>query len=179
MRPASAYAADMEVIDAIRTRRTVKSYRPEPVPRDVLERILEVARGAPNHRPTEPWRFRVLGAEAQSRLKVAAGGGAEKLERAPTLVVASFVPSVLPLHAHEDEQAAACAVYAVLLAARGEGLASYWRTPGVLRSDEGRVAVGIPEEERILGLLHFGEPEGELPEAPERGPLEHFVTFLD
>ncbi len=171
--------AGMDVIDAIRTRRTVKSYRPEPVPRDVLERILEVARWAPNHRQTEPWRFRVLGAEAQSRLKVAAGGGAEKLERAPTLVVASFVPSVLPLHAHEDEQAAACAVYAVLLAARGEGLASYWRTPGVLRSEEGRAAVGIPEGEQILGLLHFGEPEGELPEPPERGPLEHFVTFLD
>lgn len=171
----------MEVLDAIRTRRTVKSYRPEPVPRDMLERILEVARWAPNHRQTEPWRFRVLGAEAQQRLKQAAGGAeaAVKLERAPTLVVATFVPSVLPLHAHEDEQAAACAVYAVLLAARGEGLASYWRTPGVLRTDAGREALGIPAEEQVLGLLHFGEPEGELPEPPERGPLEHYVTFLD
>jgi nitroreductase len=169
----------MDVFDAIRTRRTVKSYRPEPVPRDVLERVLEAARWAPNHRQTEPWRFRVLGAEAQSRLKQAAGGGADKLERAPTLVVASFVPSVLPLHAHEDEQAAACAVYAVLLAARAEGLASYWRTPGVLRSEEGRAAVGLDEGEQVLGLLHFGEPEGEIPEAPERGPLEHFVTWLD
>lgn len=169
----------MDVLDAIRTRRTVKQYRPEPVARDVLERILEVARWAPNHRQTEPWRFRVLGANAQSRLKVAAGGGAEKLERAPTLVVASFAPSVLPLHAHEDEQAAACAVYAVLLAARAEGLASYWRTPGVLRTPEGRTAVGIPEQEQVLGLLHFGEPEGELPEPPERGPLEHYVTWLD
>lgn len=169
----------MEVLDAIRTRRTVKSYRPEPVPREVLERILEVARWAPNHRQTEPWRFRVLGSQAQDRLKVAAGGGADKLERAPTLVVASFVPSVLPLHAHEDEQAAACAIYAVLLAARAEGLASYWRTPGVLRTDEGRAAVGIPDEEQVLGLLHFGKPDGDMPEAPERGPLEHFVTFLD
>lgn len=169
----------MEILDAIRTRRTVKSYRPEPVPRDVLERVLEAARWAPNHRQTEPWRFRVLGGEAQSRLKQAAGGGGDKLERAPTLVVASFVPSVLSLHAHEDEQAAACAVYAVLLAARGEGLASYWRTPGILRTDEGRAAVGLPEGEQVLGLLHFGEPEGELPEAPVRGPLEHFVTWLD
>jgi nitroreductase len=169
----------MDVFDAIRTRRTVKSYRPEPVPHDVLERVLEAARWAPNHRQTEPWRFRVLGAEAQSRLKQAAGGGADKLERAPTLVVASFIPSVLPLHAHEDEQAAACAVYAVLLAARAEGLASYWRTPGVLRSDEGRAAVGLDEGEQVLGLLHFGEPEGEVPDAPERGPLEHFVTWLD
>lgn len=169
----------MDVLDAIRTRRTVKSYRPEPVPRDVLERILEVARWAPNHRQTEPWRFRVLGPQAQSRLKVAAGGGAEKLERAPTLVIASFVPSVLPLHAHEDEQAAACAVYAVLLAARAEGLASYWRTPGVLRTEEGRAAVDIPDGERILGLLHFGEPEGDLPEPPERSDLSDYVTFLD
>lgn len=169
----------MDVLDAIRTRRTVKSYRPEPVPRDVLERILEVARWAPNHRQTEPWRFRVLGPAAQSRLKVAAGGGAEKLERAPTLVVASFVPSVIPLHAHEDEQAAACAVYAVLLAARGEGLASYWRTPGVLRTDEGRAAIGIPENEEILGLLHFGEPDGDLPAPPDRGELDDYVTFLD
>lgn len=169
----------MDVLDAIRTRRTVKSYRPEPVPREMLERILEVARWAPNHRQTEPWRFHVLGSGAQSRLKQAAGGGAEKLERAPTLVVASFVPSVLPLHAHEDEQAAACAVYAVLLAARAEGLASYWRTPGVLRTDEGRAAIDLPANEHVLGLLHFGEPEGDMPEAPERGPLEHFVRFLD
>jgi nitroreductase len=169
----------MDVLDAIRTRRTVKHYRPEPVPSDVLERILEVARWAPNHRQTEPWRFRVLGSQAQSRLKQAAGGGAEKLERAPTLVVASFVPSVLPLHAHEDEQAAACAVYAVLLAARAEGLASYWRTPGVLRTDEGRAAVGLGENERVLGLLHFGEPDGELPEPPQRHDLDSYVTFLD
>lgn len=169
----------MDVLDAIRTRRTVKSYRPEPVPREMLERILEVARWAPNHRQTEPWRFRVLGAEAQSKLKQAAGGGAEKLERAPTLVVASFVPSVLPLHAHEDEQAAACAIYAVLLAARAEGLASYWRTPGVLRTPEGRAAVGLPASEQSLGLLHFGEAEGDVPEAPERGSLDAYVTFLD
>jgi nitroreductase len=169
----------MDVIDAIRTRRTVKSYRPEPVPRAQLERILEAARWAPNHRRTEPWRFRVLGPEAQSRLKVAAGGGAEKLERAPTLVVASFVPSVLPLHAHEDEQAAACAVYAVLLAARAEGLASYWRTPGVLRTDAGRAAVDLGDQEQVLGLLHFGEPDGDLPEPPEREALDQYVTFLD
>ena len=169
----------MEVLDAIRSRRTVKSYRPDPVPRDVLERILEAARWAPNHRQTQPWRFRVLGAAAQSRLKQAAGAGAEKLERAPTLVIAAYVPSVLPLHAAEDEQSAACAVYAVLLAARGEGLASYWRTPGVLRTAEGRAAVFLPESERVLGLLHFGEPDGDVPLAPERSDVVDYVTFLD
>lgn len=170
----------MEVLDAIRTRRTVKRYRPEPVPRDVLERILEAARWAPCHRMTEPWRFRVLGAGALERLKQAAGpDAARKLLRAPTLVVASFVPSPLPLHAHEDEQAAACAVYAVLLAARDAGLASYWRTPGVLRSEEGRAAVGLDEGEQVLGLLHFGSADGELPEPPPRAAVEQYVSWLD
>ena len=169
----------MNVIDAIRSRRTVKSYRHEPVARVQLERILDAARWAPNHRMTEPWRFRVLGPDALRRLKDVAGEGAAKLERAPTLVVASYVPSPLPLHAEEDQEAAACAVYAVLLAAHAEGLASYWRTPGILCTGEGRNAVGVPDTERILGLLHFGEPADDAPEAPARRELSHYVTFLD
>lgn len=171
----------MDLYDAIRNRRTVKKYRPEPVPRDVLERILDAARWAPNHRMTEPWRFRVVGPEAFERMVAAAGGedAAKKLHRAPTLVVATYVPSPLPLHAHEDEQAAACAVYAVLLAAEAEGLASYWRTPGLLRVEDGRAALGIADKEQILGLLHFGYPSRERPAAPERKPLDEYVTFLD
>lgn len=166
-------------MDAIRQRRTVKQFTDEPVPRDQLERILDAARWAPCHRMTEPWRFRVLGPTALGELKVVAGEGAAKLERAPTLVAASYVPSPLPLHAAEDEQAAAAAVYATLLAAHAEGLASYWRTPGILRNDEGRAACGIPSGERVLGLLHFGFPASELPEPPARLPLERVVEWLD
>lgn len=169
----------MDVTDAIRTRRTVKRYRPDPVPRETLERILELARWAPCHRMTEPWRFRVVGPEALRQLADAAGEGARKLLRAPTLVVASYVPSPLPIHAAEDEQAASCAVFAVLLAAHAEGLASYWRTPAVLNSDAGRRAVGLPDEERVLGLLHFGEIDGDRPAPPARAELDHYVTFLD
>jgi nitroreductase len=169
----------MDVLEAIRERRTVKKYRPEPVPREQMERILEAARWAPNHRMTQPWRFRVLGPVALGRLASAAGEGAAKLMRAPTLVVASYVPSPLPLHAAEDEQATSCAIYATLLAAHAEGLASYWRTINLLDTEAGRLATGVPANERVLGLLHFGEPAEELPPAPERGDVGDYVTFLD
>ncbi|MBC7645264.1 MAG: nitroreductase family protein [Thermoleophilia bacterium] len=167
--------------DVVAERRTIKNFTSEPVPREQLECILATARWAPNHRMTEPWRFRVLGPEAVAALKTAAGPGAEKkLDRARTLVAASYVPSPLPLHATEDAYAAACAVYLTLLAAHDDGLASYWRTPAVLRTSEGRAACGMESGEIELGLLHFGWPANTAaPEVPERKPVDEFVTWLD
>ena len=168
----------MQLEHAIRTRRTHKVYGSDPVDRDVLEELLELARWAPNHHLTEPWRFRVLGPEALARLKKAAAPeAAGKLDRAPTLVVASVVQGGDPVQDEEDICAAANAAYIVLLAAHGRGLASYWRTPEVLRTPEGRAAVSVPDDERVLGLLHLGTPRQEQP-PPERAHLSAYTTFL-
>lgn len=164
---------------AIRGRRTSKVFGPEPVDRRTLGELLELARWAPNHHLTEPWRFRVLGPEALGRLKEAAGPTeAAKLERAPTLVVASVTLTGSLLQDEEDLCAVACAIYIVLLAAEARGLASYWRTPAVLRAVAGREAVGIPAGERVLGLIHLGRsPLAKVPKG--RRPAESYVTFLD
>src|SRR5215217_2283070 len=83
-------ARAMDAETAIRTRRTHKQYGPEPVDRATLEDLLDLARFAPNHHLTQPWRFRVLGPMTLARLREAAGPKeAAKLERAPTLIVAS------------------------------------------------------------------------------------------
>jgi nitroreductase len=162
----------------IRSRRTHKSFGPDPVPRDTLEELFELARWAPNHHRTNPWRFRVLGPETLARLKEAAGATeAPKLERAPTLVVASAVLSGDLIQDEEDVCATACAVYAVLLGAHARGLASYWRTPRVLRTKAGREAVGLPDGERFVGLIHLGAPRAE-PPAPERAAVDAVLAFL-
>src|SRR5579884_2566018 len=108
----------MDVEQAIRGRRTHKAFKREPVPRPLLDELLELGRWAPNHRLTNPWRFRVIGPLALDRLKAAAGPeSASKLDRAPTLVAASALQSDDPVQDQEDLCATACAVYAVLLAA--------------------------------------------------------------
>jgi nitroreductase len=169
----------MDVETAIRTRRTHKAFRPDPVPKAVLAELLDLARWAPNHNLTNPWRFRVLGAAALERLKQAAGAeAAAKLDRAPTLVVCSCVLGGDPVQDEEDLHAAACAAYIVLLAAHARGLAGYWRTPGVLRTDGGRAAVGLSENERFVSLIHLGEPVQER-RAPERAPVADTVAYLD
>ena len=169
----------MDVERAIRSRRTHKAYGREPVDRQTLDELLELARWAPNHNLTNPWRFRVLGPAALGRLKEAAGPEeAAKLDRAPTLIVASVVRHEDPVQNEEDLCASAVAVYIVLLAAHARGLAGYWRTPAVLRRPEGRAALGIPDDEHVLGLIHLGPPRQER-EPPERLPPAGYVSYLD
>lgn len=168
----------MEVEDAIRGRRTHKAFGAEPVPRELLDQLLELARWAPNHHLTNPWRFRVLGPQALARLKEAAGPeAASKLDRAPTLVAATAVRSEDPVQDQEDLCATASAVYLVLLAAHGRGLAGYWRTPEVLRTEQGLAAVEIPPDERFVALIHLGWPRQER-EPPDRLPPGDFVAYL-
>ena len=169
----------MELEQAIRSRRTHKAYGPEPVDRDTLEELLDLGRWAPNHHLTNPWRFRVLGPRALERLKEAAGPeAAGKLDRAPTLVAVSVTQTGDPVADEEDLCAAACAAYIVLLAAHGRGLAGYWRTPAVLRSPEGRAALGIGDDERAIALLHLG-PARQEQRPPERAPAQDVVSWLD
>jgi nitroreductase len=162
----------------IRSRRTHKSFGAEPVTREALDELLDLARWAPNHHRTNPWRFRVLGPETLARLKEAAGPGeAPKLDRAPTLVLASAVLSGDLVQDEEDICATAAAIYAVLLAAHARGLAGYWRTPRVLRTKAGREAVGLPDGERFLALIHLGPLRG-VPPRPERAELDSYRFFL-
>jgi nitroreductase len=160
----------VDVEEAIRTRRTHKVYGPEPVPPETLDELFELARWAPNHNLTNPWRFRVLGPASLARLKEAAGEeAAAKLDRAPTLVVVSAD--------EEDYAAASVAAYIVLLAAHARGLAGYWRTPAVLRTPAGCSAAGIPDGERAIALLHLG-PRRQEKEPPGRMAPGDFVTYL-
>ena len=169
----------MDVEAAIRTRRTHKAYRQDPVPREVLDELFELASWAPNHNLTVPWRFRVVGPEALERLKAAAGPeAAAKLDRAPTLVVVSSAETGDSVQDEEDLHSTAVAAYIVLLAAHARGLGGYWRTPGVLREQAGLDAVGVPATERFVGLLHLGEVFDPKP-APERPDIADAVTYLD
>lgn len=168
----------MDLEDAIRGRRTHKVYGPDPIDPALLDELLELARWAPNHHLTNPWRFRVLGPQSLARLKSAAGPeAASKLDRAPTLVCASVKLTGDPVQDEEDLCAAACAVFIVLLAAHARGLAGYWRTPGVLRTPDGGAAVGMEPDELFVALIHLGHARQEQ-SPPERLPPADFVSYL-
>ena len=172
----------MDVDAAVRTRRTHKAYRPEPVDPATLDELLDLARWAPNHHLTNPWRFRILGPASLERLKAAADaakpGSGRKLDRAPTLVVVSARQTGDRMQDREDVLATGVAAYIVLLAAHARGLAGYWRTLGILDEPGGRAAVGLEPDEVAVGLIHLGHPLHP-PQESERAPLAEVATRLD
>ena len=172
----------MELEQAIRTRRTHKAYGPDPVDRAVLDELFELARWAPNHHLTNPWRFRVLGDRARRALMELAEteqpGSAIKLRRAPTLIAVSVKCSGDPGQDSDDLLASALAAYIVLLGAHARGLAGYWRSVPLLEHSQGRAILGLGAEECAIGLLYLGTPVQEQ-RVPERAPLDQFVSYLD
>jgi len=171
----------MQLEDAIRTRRTHKAYRAEPVPLAVLDELFELARWAPNHHVTNPWRFHVLGERTRAELMALADeqnpGSAVKLARAPTLVAATARLTGDPEQDREDLLAAAVAAYIVLLAAHGRGLAGYWRTVPLLDQPPARALLGLDDSESPVGLLYLGQAVEEQ-RVPERAPVAEIARYL-
>ena len=168
----------MDAEAAIKARRTHKQYGSAPVDDETLRELFDLARFAPNHKLTQPWRFRVLGPAIRSRIDELAGPKeAMKLRRAPTLVLATALLSGDPHIDEEDLHATACAVYAVLLGATNRGLASYWRTPACFNDEPVREALGLAAAERVVALVHLGPTVSE-PPPKERLALDDVLQFI-
>lgn len=166
------------VLDVIRTRRSVARVKPDPVPPDVVARLLDAAVWAPNHRMTEPWQFFVLEGESKrrfadirraSRRKALPNPDAPEVQPALDKVYRDTVdtPLIIAVTSHvaedperreEDVWATYGAAYAFMLGAWAEGLGTYFRT-GALRDDPGlRQLLGLSADRRIIGIMYAGYP---------------------
>ena len=172
----------MDVEKAIRTRRTHKAFAARALGETVLDELFELARWAPNHHLTNPWRFRVLGERTRERLMDLADseqpGSAVKLQRAPTLVAVTAQQSGDAAQDRDDLLATAVAAYLVLLGAHARGFAGYWRTVALLDDPRGREILGLEATETPVGLLYLGSPVQEQ-RVPERASPGEFVIRLE
>lgn len=186
----------MTVIEAIESRRSVGKLRPEPVPREVIERMLEAAVWAPNHRATEPWRFYVLTGEAKARFaairrRLRAAGFPDP--RAPEAIKALdklygdtvATPAMIVVTSHvaaddtvreEDFAATYMATQNLMLAGVELGVGTYLRTGNILHDDELRAWLQVETDRRILGIVHVGYP-ADLPKK-KRTPATERTVWL-
>ncbi|MGH7509545.1 MAG: nitroreductase family protein [Gemmatimonadales bacterium] len=176
----------MDAITAINKRTSVRRFRPDPVPVDIIERLLECAVRAPNHKLTEPWRFSVLIRDARNRFaeirakhrlkrftdpsSAEAQAGAEKVRResreTPAYIIAMSALNADEITREEDYAATMMAVANLMIAAESLGLGTYLRSGGVMRDPGLLELAGMPDNFRVVGIISLGYPAEE--EAPRR-----------
>jgi nitroreductase len=171
----------LEVNQAIETRRSVGQVKQDPVPREIVEKILESAVHAPNHRLTEPWRFHVFtgkgrGELARARAEVAriqaeAEGEEEefaagrisrerkKVFRAPVVIVVISKGGRDEVETLENYAACAAAVQNMQLTAHSLGLGTIWRTGPVAYHPYMREFFGLENGDKIVAHLYLGYPD--------------------
>lgn len=187
-------SAEQEAVEkAVRTRRTIHLFRPGPAPsrEDVLGAI-DLARWAPNHYLTEPWRFYLLGretAEAVARLNASIvaeergeAAGRAKLERwleVPGWLVVTCARSDRDdggVRQREDYAACCCAVQNLQLTLWSRGIGTKWTTGKVTESDRFFEIVGIdPAREMLVSMLWYGYA-AEVP-ATSRRPVKEVLEI--
>lgn len=182
--------AHTAVEDTIRSRRTSLLVDARtPVPAELLDRLIETATWAPNHKRTWPWRFTVLTGEARARLgqamaeAAATAGGDEvkvarlrgKYVRSATVVLVWATRAADEVRRREDRDAVAAAVQNLLLVATANGLGSHWATVADQLVPAVRTVAGLDEGHDLVALVYLGWPTGSVP-PPER-PIPE-VTHL-
>lgn len=154
----------------IQSRRTVQRFRPQPVNDELVRAALDVARWAPNHKLSEPWRVRWLTSETRKRVVeintqlTREKSGSEAAEQKRTQW--SAIPGWLfltcdinpdPFRHEEDYAACCCFAQNLMLALWSRGIGTKWSTGAITRDPKVLELLDIdPNRERTVGLFWYG-----------------------
>ena len=180
------------VYQAIHGRRMNNEFTDATPSRESLQRMLDAAVWAPNHRLTNPWRFFVLEKGGAKRAEVAqlaydnlfarsgnhenADGSRQRVLDAPALIYVYSVPADSEEMTQENYAAACCAVQNLLLAAVAEGLAGDWSTGNTTRHPALAETLGGEADWTMVGALFIGQPAR--PSASVRAPADEVTAWL-
>jgi len=168
----------MDIFEAIKGRRSIRSYGDEPIPDEDIRRILEAAIMAPSAGNLQPWEFVVVrDPDIKKRLARAALGQTFIAEAPVVIVVGANVDRTSWRYGKRGEnlyciQDTAAAIMNLMLAAYALGYGTCW--VGAFHDDEVSRIVGFPRSVRPVAIIPVGRPR-ESPRAPSRLPLEEVV----
>ncbi len=176
----------METFECIRTRRSIRRYKSEPLPDDVLEKVLEAVRWAPSWANTQCWELVLVRDESVKKAlqeTLPQGNPSwDAIVSAPVVVAAcarkgrAGVKNGEQMTLHGDwamfDMGIAC--QNLCLAAHALGLGTVH--VGLLDHRKAGEVLGLPEDVLAFELIPLGFPEQE-PKAPPRRPIDEFVHY--
>ncbi len=167
----------MDVFEAIQRRRSVRAYDSTPVPKDVLQRVLEAGRMAPSAMNYQPWHFVVV-TDQEQRRALSGGRYAKFLTQSPVVIVGLGDKRRAPRWHTVDTT---IALQQMVLAATAQGLGTCWI--GSFDEDAVKATVNVPEGLGVVAMLALGYPKHgadiveERPKAKNRKELDEIVSY--
>src|SRR4030042_4283746 len=166
----------MEFMDVVRKRRSIRRYKPDPVPEEEIKYIMEAARLAPSWANTQCWHFVVVTDSALKEKIGQAMNGNKWMARAPVIIVACADPEKPGMR---DDLAnylvdIGIAVEHLILAATDRGLGTCW--VGAFREDMVKEALGVPNNIRVVECIPMGYPAQD-PAPRNRKSLEEVFSY--
>lgn len=185
----------MDVFEAIHDRHSQGKVKPDPLPPELIEKLLDAAVQAPNHYKVRPWRFVVLIGEGRNKLGEVMA--ASQLDRHPDFPSEAFDKCrALPLRAPvviavgvdkpsepkvleiENICAAAAACENLLLAAHALGFGAKWRTSDWARDAKVKEFLGFDSDQHIIGFIYIGYPDF-ISEYPPRPSFDDRTVWIE
>jgi nitroreductase len=188
--PSLAIPPPAAVAALLGARRTIHDFRPDAPPLETIRRAIDLARWAPNHRLTEPWRFYLLGPETAARVAdlnaelvaakegpVAAEDKRRRWRAVPGWVAVTSARGDDALREREDYAACCCAIQNLMLYLWSEEIGVKWTTGQVTREPRFYDLIWAdPVRETVVGLLWYGYP-AEVPRTARRPLASCLVTL--
>ena len=167
----------MELYEAIRSRRSIRAYRKEPIPEEVLRRVLDATHQAPSANNVQPWKFIVVKDEKRRRKVAEYCWRQEFIAEAPVVVVGCGLgtSSQIGGYASSVMVDVAIAMDHLSLAARTEGLGSCWI--GAFDNEELKKLLAVPEDVDIVAVMPIGYPVKEIISPGRRKHLSEVLAL--
>lgn len=140
----------MDVFEAVRTVLAVRSYRPDPIPPDVVARIVEAGHLTGSSMNRQPWHFVVVDDRATLKRMGELAQSGPYIAGAPLAIVVAVGKTTFGVSDGSR------AIQSMVLTAWADGVGSNW--VGFRGLEEIRTLVGIPDEFEILAVVPFGYP---------------------
>lgn len=165
------------VLEAIKSRRTVREFTPEPVSEEALQEILEAGRWAPSGKNTQPWRFIVV-KDKELRAKLAQLTRQEEMINSAPVCIAVLLDHKAGYDRDKDMQGIGACVENMCLAAHALGLGACWVGGISGRRAEAEKLLRLGDDQELVLLLVIGHPRPGVERSSTRLPLEELVREL-
>jgi nitroreductase len=178
-----------EISDLIQSRRSIapENFTERKIQREQIEKLIQCAVFAPNHKNTQPWHFHVFLDESMNLLRetlptLLPESETSKINRmnirlnqTSSAIIVTYTPSE---NVDEEEEliASACAIQNMLLMAHASGFSGFWSTPKFIKTKGFLELLELPLNQKCLGIIYFGYTKMNWPTS-HRKPIEYVTTW--